>query len=260
MSDLQIIEKCSKRVLTTSQLAESYGATSDRVSKNFHENKERFKAGKHFIKLEGDELKSFKNDFRNSELVQKHANTLYLWTEKGAWLHAKSLNTDEAWDAYEMLVDDYYRKKESEIDVSLLSPELQMFKQTFDAVAKIQLESSETKKKLNEVQSTVQTIKETFIKKDEDWRKSINGMLNSAARKLGGNYRDLRTKSYNLLEERGRCNLNIRLANLKERLAESGATKTKINQTTRMDVIESDPRLKEIYTTIVKEFSIGALR
>ena len=30
-------------------------------------------------------------------------------TEKGAWLHAKSLNTDQAWEAYESLVDDYYR-------------------------------------------------------------------------------------------------------------------------------------------------------
>jgi regulator of replication initiation timing len=259
MDKLQIIEHCSKRVLTTSQLAKSYGADNRRISENFNRNISRFTEGKHFISLVNEEKREFLNRTQIED-GSKNATVLYLWTEKGAWLHAKSLNTDEAWDAYEMLVDDYYRKKESEIDVSLLSPELQMFKQTFDAVAKIQLESSETKKKLNEVQSTVQTIKETFIKKDEDWRKSINGMLNSAARKLGGNYRDLRTKSYNLLEERGRCNLNIRLANLKERLAESGATKTKINQTTRMDVIESDPRLKEIYTTIVKEFSIGALR
>ncbi|WP_207642469.1 hypothetical protein [Desulfosporosinus sp. I2] len=30
-------------------------------------------------------------------------------TITGAWLHAKSLNTDRAWKAYETLVDDYYR-------------------------------------------------------------------------------------------------------------------------------------------------------
>jgi phage antirepressor YoqD-like protein len=31
-------------------------------------------------------------------------------------MHAKSLNTDKAWDAYEMLVDDYYSLKEKNIN------------------------------------------------------------------------------------------------------------------------------------------------
>ncbi|MBU5214390.1 ORF6N domain-containing protein [Heyndrickxia oleronia] len=256
MSQLKVIEQNNQRVLTTAQLAESYGTTTDKISYNFNYNEKRYKHGKHFFLLTGNELKLFKEANRE---FQGSINKLYLWTEKGAWLHAKSLNTDEAWEAYEMLVDDYYCKKESDIDLSLLSPEMQMFKMTFDAVAKVQMEAARTQLELKEVQSTVKTISETFLRKDEDWRKSINSMLNSAARKLGGNYRDLRTESYRLLEERGRCNLNIRLANLKDRLAESGATKTKINQTTRMDVIESDTRLKEIYTTIIKELSIGAL-
>ena len=38
-------------------------------------------------------------------------NTLYLWTEKGAFLHAKSLGTDKAWEVYENLVDFYFNKK-----------------------------------------------------------------------------------------------------------------------------------------------------
>ena len=107
--NLTVISQNGQRVLTTAQLAESYGTNADRISKNFSENKIRYKEGKHFTKLEGDELKEFKNDFRNSELVHKQASVLYLWTEKGAWLHAKSLNTDRAWSAYEMLVDEYYR-------------------------------------------------------------------------------------------------------------------------------------------------------
>ncbi|MNP74948.1 hypothetical protein D3C76_1719070 [compost metagenome] len=69
----------------------------------------------------------------------------------------------------------------------------------------------------------------------------------------------MRSESYRLLEERGKCDLNRRLANLRERLADTGATKTKINDTNRLDVIEADPRLKEIYTTIVKKLSIGTL-
>lgn len=37
---------------------------------------------------------------------------LYLWTERGALLHAKSINTDKAWDVYEQLLDVYFRTKE----------------------------------------------------------------------------------------------------------------------------------------------------
>ncbi|MFC4768698.1 antA/AntB antirepressor family protein [Effusibacillus consociatus] len=146
------------------------------------------------------------------------------------------------------------------IDVSRLSPQMQMFHYIGQAVANLEIEAAKTKEELAEVKTTVETIQETFLQRDDDWRKSINSLLNGAAFRLGGNYQDLRNESYRLLEERGRCDLNTRLRNLKVRLEESGATKTKIDNTTRMDVIESDPRLKEIYTTIVKELSIGSLK
>ncbi len=34
--------------------------------------------------------------------------TLYLWTRRGAMRHAKMLNTDKAWDVFEMLEDSYF--------------------------------------------------------------------------------------------------------------------------------------------------------
>ena len=33
----------------------------------------------------------------------KYSTKLYLWTEKGALLHAKSLNNDKAWEVYDWL-------------------------------------------------------------------------------------------------------------------------------------------------------------
>lgn len=144
------------------------------------------------------------------------------------------------------------------IDLSKLSPEMQMFKMTFDAVAKIQLEAAETKQKIAEVQNKVATIQETILQRDDNWRQKITGMLNGAAVRFGG-HQEIRRESYSRLEERAHCKLNTRLANLKERLEESGSTKTKVEKANRLDVIEADPRLKEIYSTIVKEMSIGAL-
>lgn len=111
MNGLQITELNGQRVLTTKQIADGYGTKPRVISNNFNRNKERFYEGKHFILLEGDYLKSFLSESSNLGLAQ-NINKLYLWTEKGALLHAKSLGTDQAWDMYEILVDTYFKAKE----------------------------------------------------------------------------------------------------------------------------------------------------
>jgi len=75
-------------------------------------NKKKYIEGKHYICLTGEALTQFKDQVGNSDLVGKRASSLYLWTEKGALLHAKSLNTDKAWEVYDYLVDFYFRAKE----------------------------------------------------------------------------------------------------------------------------------------------------
>lgn len=100
------------RVLTTKQIANEYGAREIQISQNFTNNRGRFIEGKHYISLSGDELRTFKKHFEKIELVNSRTSHLYLWTEKGALLHAKSLNTDKAWEVYDYLVDFYFRAKE----------------------------------------------------------------------------------------------------------------------------------------------------
>lgn len=112
MYDLQVIEQDGIRVLTSKQLAEAYGTTTDTIRVNFTRNRGRFIDGKHYISLFGNDLKLFKHKVTECNLVGKTANKLYLWTEKGALLHAKSINTDKAWEVYEYLVDFYFRVKE----------------------------------------------------------------------------------------------------------------------------------------------------
>ncbi|MDT2871881.1 ORF6C domain-containing protein [Lactococcus lactis] len=112
MNELQITELNGQRVLTTQQIAEGYGTDSASITKNFNNNKSRFCEGKHFFLLKGADLKDFKSNIQNLDTVGKFANQLYLWTEKGALLHAKSLGTDEAWDMYDILVDTYFKVQE----------------------------------------------------------------------------------------------------------------------------------------------------
>lgn len=144
------------RVLTTKQLAEFYGVDQINIKMNFSRNKEKYIEGKHYVLLQGDDLRQLKqllsdtssplgdqlspsdsvscnhkvenfdvepslliNLMTREELtvcsdikIPPNTRHLYLWTERGALLHAKSVNTDKAWDVYEQLLDVYFRTKE----------------------------------------------------------------------------------------------------------------------------------------------------
>lgn len=106
-------EYSNQRILTSAQLAELYETDLNHIKVNFSRNKDRYVIGKHYYALEGKEKREFLNRLENVT-SSKQAKILYLWTEKGALLHAKSLGTDAAWDMYERLVDDYYRLKAKE--------------------------------------------------------------------------------------------------------------------------------------------------
>lgn len=120
MNSLSITEFNDIRVLTTQQIAEAYGTEPQIITNNFNRNKDRYVEGKHFICLVGEELKGFKRKNQN-DLSSNRINQLYLWTEKGAFLHAKSLNTDTAWEVYDRLVDSYFNRSNL---LDGLSPEL----------------------------------------------------------------------------------------------------------------------------------------
>lgn len=111
MQDLQVIEVKGQRVLTTKQIAEVYEADIRTVQQNFRNNKKNYQLGKHYIELSGKDLQELKANPKISDQI-KYAKRLYLWTEKGALLHAKSLNTDKAWEVYDYLVDFYFRAQD----------------------------------------------------------------------------------------------------------------------------------------------------
>ena len=60
MDELQIIEYDGIRVLTSQQIADAYEADANLLNKNFNRNKDRYVEGKHYICLQGDELRGFK--------------------------------------------------------------------------------------------------------------------------------------------------------------------------------------------------------
>lgn len=102
----------------------------------------------------------------------------------------------------------------------------------------------------------IETIKETIVQRKDNWREWVNETLNKIAHERGDLYFETKGESYDILEERAGCDLAIRVKNMKARLKDSGACKTVIKRANKLDVIEADSRLKEIYTAIVKEMLI----
>ncbi|WP_430735350.1 ORF6N domain-containing protein [Halodesulfovibrio aestuarii] len=128
------IESCEplmyrgRPVVSTQLLAQLYGCSFENIKKNFTRNKERFAEGKHYSKIEGDELRQLKSRGTDCPPVGIGANakTVHLWTERGAARHAKMLETNAAWDVFEKLEDAYFNRQtaqnvNSDDDCSLLS-------------------------------------------------------------------------------------------------------------------------------------------
>lgn len=116
MHNLKRLEVHGIKVLTTRQLAEAYETERKVINNNYLRNKDKFILGKHYIAVEGDEMRHLRTS-PQFEGELKKVSKAYFWTEKGALLHAKSLNTDKAWQVYDYLVDFYFRVKTNEPDI-----------------------------------------------------------------------------------------------------------------------------------------------
>lgn len=109
-------------VITSELLAQLYGTKIKNISDNFLNNTTRFVAGKHYFKIEKNELREFKNRPETIGLVGKNARSLILWTERGAARHAKMLETDQAWDVFERLEDCYFSQNAQTAATVTVSP------------------------------------------------------------------------------------------------------------------------------------------
>lgn len=110
MQKISVLEVHGMRVLTTRQLAVLYETEPEVINNNFLRNKSKYVLEKHYISVSSDEMRSLKTSHQFDGGLRR-VSRAYFWTEKGALLHAKSLNTDKAWEVYDYLVDFYFHAK-----------------------------------------------------------------------------------------------------------------------------------------------------
>ena len=263
---IKIVEYCGARVLTTQQLAEAYETNTDTITKNFNRNKDRYVEGKHYVCLKGENLKDFRANGQIDLLPNIH--TLYLWTEKGTFLHAKSLNTDKAWEVYDRLVEDYFQSRERKFAIQELPPEMQMFKQLWDMQANTFLEQKRQAEKIEKLESNQKALADTFSAQSdtEDFQVWANKCIAKIAESpmfnkgVGRNsrYTYARNESYERLKKKWNCNLDDRVARAKGRAMERnpGITKAELNAINKLTVIANDKSLRPVYETVLKEMMI----
>lgn len=148
--------------------------------------------------------------------------------------------------------------KQKAIDLSQLSPELQMFQKIFNSVAQQQLEQKRQAEKLDHVEQRVESIREVVAIDTTSWRDDTGNILRKIGMELGGGqaYSQVRTESYELLSKRMGVNLKQRLTNKRRRMADEGICKSTRDKLSYVDIIAEDKKLIEGYTAIVKELAI----
>lgn len=249
MENLQVIKRENQRVLTTAQIAEQYETSADGIKVNFNRNKERYTEGKHYYCLTGDELKEFKSEVSNCNLVKSNVNKLYLWTEKGALMLAKSLNTDKAWQAYEFLVDNYFEAKKEQPLPAMSQMEM---------IAAIASNAAELEKKQRELERRMDLISETISLDKGEWRRDTHSLVCRIAKATDSTIGEVYSELYILLENRAGVNLEARKYHMRKRMIQEGVPYSMASKKNNIDVIAMDKKLTEIYLAIVKEMAIKA--
>lgn len=252
-SDIAVKEYHGQRVVTFKDVDMVHERPDGTARATFNRNKERFKEGEDYFVCETYEAK---------ELFNVSApNGICLLTEQGYLMLVKPFSDDLSWTVQRQLVNGYFKTRK--IVNEELSPETQLILQLAQSIANKELEDKERDRKIalaNEAArkavETTEAIKESVRPVFDNWKEETNAKINRIQFYSKIDFQTLKNQMYSDLEHRAGCDLGTRLRNMKHRMENTGATKTAINKIRKIDVIESDKKLREIFSKIVSEYEI----
>ena len=136
-------------------------------------------------------------------------------------------------------------------DMNNLSPELRL-------LINLELEQKQMQSQISQVNRRMDGIKEIVGLSVIGWREDAKALIVRIAEKWGGRdyIPDVNTAIYKELEGRLSVNLKQRRTNKRRRMAEEGASKTKQERVSYVDIIAEDKKLIEGYMAIIKEMAI----
>ena len=251
-SDILIKEYKGQRVVTFRDVDMVHGRPDGTARATFNRNKEHFILGQDYFVCETYEAK---------ELFGVSApNGITLLTEQGYLMLVKPFSDDLSWEVQRQLVNSYFKVRTIADD---LSPQMKMLYGMLDQMAQAEWQANEAKRIADTAKETaskaiesVENIKEAVKPVFDNWREEINSKFNRIQRNADMQFNILRTEMYSELERRAGCDLGKRLRNMKDRMSDNGSKKSCVDKLNKMDVIEQDKKLREIFSKIVTEYEI----
>lgn len=219
------------------ELKKKFSAWAEQNFKDFEENIDYTREPESYLVMSGNGVKRKYDDFALSLDMAKQL-CLLSRTEKG-----------KQYRKYLISVEKKYR--ENQLDMQELSPELQMFSQMLKV-------NAEHERKIKRLDQKVDNITEIVSLNTTEWRKTAQGLIHKMAKTEGGfgAYQQIQGDIYKEVDARAGSSLKTRLTNLRQRMALNGSCKSAIDRLNRLDVIDADKRLKQIYMAVVKDFAI----
>ncbi|MEJ7542626.1 Rha family transcriptional regulator [Staphylococcus intermedius] len=247
MQELQVIEQNNEFYVDSREVAEMLGKEHKHLIRDI----ENYKS----VILQSPNLDPA-NYFEESTYTGGNSQSYkrYLLTRKGCDIVANKMTGSKGILFTATYVDAFHEmqehiKKQSQINAPTTQLEaIKMFVQ-------IQEEQQAFNKR---IESEVTGIRHIVGIETKNWRNDTNKILAAIAQHLGGGdmHKKVKSEAYKALEEKGRCNLKIRMQNRKGKMLANGATKSQINKLTKLDVINDEPRLIEIYIAVIKNLAI----
>lgn len=247
MQNLQVVEQNDEFYIDSREVAEM-------IDKN-HAHLMRDIRGYVEVIEDNPKLDS-RNFFEESTYInsQNKVQPCYLLTKKGCDMVANKMTGSKGVLFTAMYVDAFHKMDEhikQQAQISTPTSQLEAIKM----FVQIQEEQQAFNQR---IENEVTGIRNIVGIETKNWRNDTNKILSAIAQHLGGGdmHKKIKAEAYTALEEKGRCNLKVRMQNRKGKMLANGATKTQINKLSKLDVINDDPRLIEIYISVIKSMAI----
>lgn len=247
MQELQIVKQKNELYVDSREVAEMVGKRHDHLMRDI----------KGYINILEENPKLGSHQFFEVSTYINSQNKIqpcYLLTKKGCDMVANKMTGEKGILFTATYVNAFHEmqnhiKEQSQLNAPTSQLEaIKMFVQ-------IQEEQQEFNKR---IETEVTGIRNIVGMETKNWRNDTNKVLGAIAQHLGGGekHKTIRMEAYKLLEEKGRCKLEQRMNNRKAKMLSKGATKTQINKLSKLDVINDEPRLIEIYISVIKSMAI----
>ncbi|MFI3545124.1 Rha family transcriptional regulator [Mammaliicoccus sciuri] len=246
MQELQIVEQNNTHYVDSREVAEMVG----KEHKNLIRDIENYKG----VILQSSNLSPDNYFIESTYLGANNRQTKhYLLTKKGCDMVANKMTGSKGVLFTAMYVDAFHKMDEHIKQSQLNVPQTPM--QALEMMFNVQKNQEQFNK---EMQREITGIRNIVGMETKNWRNDTNKILGAIAQHLGGGekHKTIRTEAYKLLEEKGRCKLDQRLNNRRAKMLAKGATKSQINKVSKLDVINDEPRLIEIYISVIKSMAI----